>query len=232
MDSEQIDGLARQFSLASMLAAYPDHEVEATCQLLGPALREHAGPRALLEWLDAAGGSFDELRARYLELFDTGKGRVSLYETEYGRMRAAAKGHDLADISGFYRAFGLAIDEGEGGEMLDHLAVELEFHALMLAKYAHLLRSADLEGAGIVLDATKKFLAQHLGSFAPAAAARVQAAQGDAGYGGLLGWVADLVAAECERVGVTPRPLDYFADAELEAEPKCATNAASLPVIQ
>jgi nitrate reductase assembly molybdenum cofactor insertion protein NarJ len=230
METKQIETLARKFSLASMLASYPDADVEATCKALGAALGEHAGPAALAQWLHDHDGCYDELRGRYIELFDSGKGRVSLYGTEYGRMRATSKGPDLADLSGFYRAFGFVLDEAsDGAEMLDHVAVQLEFYALMLAKYAHLVRETDFEGAGIVLDATKKFLNHHLGAFAPALAARMRT-QSEDGYGAFFGWVGELVSAECERLQVSPKPLDYFAEVELEEGPRCAP-AHSLPVI-
>ena len=228
MTYTELESLAGTFSIASMLAGYPDHEVEATCTNLGENLRQHTGPRAFLDFVQQSGGSFDAARGRYLELFDTGKQRVSLYETEYGRMRSAGKGHDLADIGGFYQAFGLAVDHDGGNEMLDHLAVELEFYALLLLKRAHVQRESDNEGAEIVQDAMAKFLSYHLGAFSSAVARRLTELE-STGYAALMEWIAEIVRAECTRLQVAVRPLDYFPDAEQSSAPRCAT---SLPVVQ
>ena len=40
---------------------------------------------------------------------------ASVYETEHGRMRGLSKGHDLADLAGFYGAFGLPLDTLSAG---------------------------------------------------------------------------------------------------------------------
>jgi len=221
-----LEDQARDFALASMLAAYPDRELEATTEGLRGALADHPAAAPVLAWLDAEGG-YDALRARYVDLFDRGKGRTSLYETEYGRMRGMSKGNDLADIAGFYHAFGLDLDTDAAHEMLDHVAVELEFYAMLLAKQRFLTEQGNDEGREIVEDARRKFLAEHLGSFVHAIADRTDV-RDDPAYGPIFTWCSTLVRGQCEALGVTPAPLDYFADVELDRDMKCA----SLPVLQ
>ncbi|MCG3173684.1 MAG: hypothetical protein GMKNLPBB_01884 [Myxococcota bacterium] len=226
MTPEQLEQRSREFALASMMAAYPDAEAEATLREIRPALRGYPGVENAMRWVESQSSGFDELRGRYIHLFDSGKERVSLYGTEYGRMRSTAKGTELADIAGFYQAFGFDFDGVNNHDMLDHLAVELEFHALMLAKLAALQRAGDQEGCEIVEDAMSKFLAYHLGGYIRALAGQKTAAADDV-YGPLLAWTAELVAAECERLGAVPKPLDYYADPEMNEEPKCASACAS-----
>ncbi len=218
-----LDALARAFALASMATAYPDEEFAATIATLGGELRDHEGVGALLACVEREG--LDALRGRWIGRFDHGKERVSLYETEYGRMRGMSKGNDLADLAGFYHAFGLDLDPSEVKEMHDHVAVELEFYAMLLAKEAYLVAHHDEEGVAVVSDARRKFLTDHLGGFVPAIAARLG---DDEVYGPALTWCASLVASECRALGVTPTPLDYFVDEEGRREMKCG----SLPVLQ
>ncbi|MBI2392338.1 MAG: molecular chaperone TorD family protein [Deltaproteobacteria bacterium] len=217
--------IARDFALASMLAAYPDAEVEATATATFAVLVDHPGVGPIVRFVAEHG--WDTLRSTWLEVFEQGKDRVSLYETEYGRMRGMRKGNDLADIAGFYRAFALELDDVDVHEMLDHLAVELEFYAMLLSKQRWLAETGDVEGTEIVEDGRRKFLADHLGSFVPAIVARPKLQECSV-YGPLLSWCADLVARECTALGVVPAPLDYFGDGEQEREMRCG----SLPVLQ
>jgi len=216
---------ARELVLASVLAAYPDEDAVGTLRELGGTLGQHAASIAAGQVATDAGA--DDLRSRFIDLFDRGGQRASLYETEYGRMRGMSKGNDLADISGFYAAFGLNLDPS-AHETPDHVAVELEFYAMLLLKQEYLDVHADAEGADIVLDARRKFLRDHLGSFAPAIAARPDVAA-DPIYGPVFRWVGDLVTRECAAVGVEPTPLDYFSDAEGREEMKC--GSVRLPVV-
>ncbi|MBK7395176.1 MAG: molecular chaperone TorD family protein [Myxococcales bacterium] len=218
-----LEATAREFALASMAAAYPDEEFAATVRAIGTGFNGHEGVGALFTALEREG--LDALRGRWIALFDHGKERVSLYETEYGRMRGMSKGNDLADLAGFYHAFGLDLDATEVHEMHDHVAVELEFYAMLLAKQAYLVAHHDEEGVAVVSDARRKFLTDHLGGFVPAIAARLG---DDEVYGPTLAWCASLVESECRALGVTPTPLDYFADEEGRREMKCG----SLPVLQ
>ncbi len=212
---------ALDFRLASRLFAYPDEASAAEVTGLRAAGAGGAEPAVapLLAALERA--SDGSLEAAYLSLFENGAGRTSLHETEYGRMRAMSKGNDLADVAGFYQAFGLAHGEGE---MPDHVAVELEFYSVLLVKQAHLHEAGDAEGVSIVEAARRDFLAEHLAPLAFALAAR-PALTGDALYGPAALFCSRLVAAECESLGITAAPLDPFAvDPEATSEMACGAD--------
>lgn len=89
--------------------------------------------------------------------------RCSPYETDYTSSHAFMQARDLADVSGFYRAFGYK--PPPGGERVDHVAPELEFLYALAHQEAALQRTGDTEGAGICRDATMKFLESHTGRF-------------------------------------------------------------------
>lgn len=219
---------ARDFALASALAAYPDDELVETVRVLAPSFAAHPCLGHFVRALSEDGG-FDELRSSYVDLFDRGDGRIALYETEYGRMRGLSKGNDLADISGFYRAFGLTPDDDETHEMLDHISVELEFYAFLLAKQDYLEARGDGEGTSIVEDARKKFLEAHLGPLARAVAKRFSADARPV-HGDVLVWCGELVERECASLSVKPIPLDFFADPDAKAPMDC--GSVRLPVVQ
>lgn len=201
------------FAIAALALGYPEAEaMDALCAR--PELRAHPGVGPLLARLQ---DGIDAVRGDYLGLFDVGKERVPLYGTEYGRMRGLAKGNDLADILGFYAAFGLDMD-ADAGEMPDHLAIELEFYCVLLSKAAALAEAGDAEGVFVVDDARRKFLTHHLGPF-PAAVAR--RAGHHPLYGPLLRWTAELVAAECSLLGVAPAPHDFFEQPDAEQIAEC-----------
>lgn len=213
---------AENASLASLLLSYPDDEFLANVGEFSPTLREHSDFSALLALLDSEG--LDSLRAVWLDRFDVGPSKVSMYETEYGRMRGLAKGNDLADLAGFYHAFGLEIDES-AHETHDFLPVELEFLALLLAKEAYLEHHGDTEGVSIVQGARRSFLTDHLGPLAPAIARRISE---DPIYGPVLAWVASFIASECRSLGVISEPLEYVFDEDSRRAVRCG----SLPVLQ
>lgn len=81
---------------------------------------------------------------------------IWLYSTEYLAENEFQRVSYLADISGFYRAFGLEIDK----ERPDFLATELEFmHFLIFKQMYALCRNINdsKEKSAICLDAQKKF---------------------------------------------------------------------------
>jgi nitrate reductase assembly molybdenum cofactor insertion protein NarJ len=222
MEPDALRNRAHDLVLASALATYPDEELAA---IVADLDETHAGVRGMRAALRAPAG-LGALRGRYVDLFDRGGQRASLYETEYGRMRGMSKGRDLADVAGFYQAFGLVLEDARH-EMLDHVAVELEFYAVLLLKQAALVDLGDAEGSAIVEDARKKFLAEHLGGLAKAIADRTEVIA-DPIYAGVFAWCWSVIADECAALGVAPAPLDFFPDEDAKREMKCG----HLPVVE
>ncbi len=214
----------REFTLAALAVAYPTEEEALIFEAMRAELSAHPGLGAMLGRISSG---LAALQADYLECFDHGHERVALYETEYGRMRGLSKGNTLADIMGFYQAFGFSIEDGAGVEMPDHLAVQLEFYGLLLHKSDLLNDSGDLVGQEIVEDARRKFLADHLGGFVRAIATRPTVATHTV-YGPLLAWCADLVEAECRRMDAHPAPLDFFAQDDASEVANCG-GCVSIP---
>jgi TorA maturation chaperone TorD len=103
-----------------------------------------------------------DLRERQMAYLRTFK-RVTPYESEYTAAHALLPTDNIADVAGFYRAFGFQVKEG--GERADHLAAELQFMALVALKEAAAREAGEEEKAEICVDAQKKFLAEHLGPF-------------------------------------------------------------------
>lgn len=199
------------FVLASALASYPGrHSVETLKHLIHEGVPDlPAAVRAVAARVIDDSEEMLELESEYIDLFERGRSRNPLHETEYGRDRAMAKGGELADIAGFYRAFGFENVGDEGiREMPDHVAVELEFYALLLMKEAHLEDAGDAEGVGIVRDARRKFLQDHLGRFVDALSARPAVAE-SAFYGRVFGWCRDLIVAECGELDVNPAKITW-----------------------
>jgi nitrate reductase assembly molybdenum cofactor insertion protein NarJ len=195
------------FRLASALASHPDGDgrrrLREALEALGPAAR---GPEAAVLAAAAralAGGTGHALESAWIERFDRGVAANPLHETGYERARGFAVGERLAAVAGFYRAFGV---EPVAGERLDHLAVELEFYAWLLAQQEFLDHAEDEEGSEIVTDGRRKFLAAHLGPLALAAAARPGVVEGP--FAPAFAAIAELVAAECARLGVDAAPLE------------------------
>lgn len=231
MSPARLEEQALRFALASRLTSYPDAGFRpAVDELLSSGAVEPA-TSALLSPV-AQAGDLDTVRSEYLALFDHGPDRTPLYETEYGRMRGMSKGPELADICGFYRAFGLLAGDGdEHHEMADHLGVELEFYSVLLARQARLHEEGNAEGQEIVEDARRKFLVDHLGRFAPAIAARANVARSPL-YGPVFSWAGALVLEQCGELGVTPSALDFHSLEAAPAEDACCGDSHQLPQLK
>lgn len=169
----------------------------------------------------------DELRSQYIDIFDRGSAVNSLYETEYGRGRAMVKGNELADIGGFYKAFGFELGgEGSVHEMLDHVSVELEFYALLKMKQEYLSRENDAEGIEIVQDARKKFLKEHLGRFIGAIGKR-PGVVGSLFYSALFDCYVKLVEKECTLLGIVPEVTDWLEAEAATGDITCGGSACN-----
>lgn len=127
------------------------------------------------------------------------------YETEFGLPHEFRQSQELADLAGFYRAFGFNLG-GPVRERPDHLAVELEFIHVLALKEAWAYAHGIAEQAEVCVDAQRKFLQDHLGRWiAPFAESLARSAE-DGPYVALARFAADFIRADAERLDVHPAP--------------------------
>lgn len=157
------------YSLCAQLLS-PDVDMLARRRMLGQlqAVLEqlgHSEALARLREITSLDLSDREaLDGEYVRLFV--KNEAAPYQTSYTHLRSALGGkmQQLADIAGFYRAFGFQVR----GERPDHLIPELEFVALLYVKEAHARLSGSGEGAHVCAESRAKFLDEHLLAWLPA----------------------------------------------------------------
>jgi len=125
-----------------------------------------------------------------------------IYEAEYDRNRAVSQGPTLADIAGFYRAFGLELAVSERP---DHIALELEFMSVLAYKEALALQNNLTEQAQICRDAQKKFLEAHLGRWAGLFAETVMRTSHLEFYRDLARELKAFIEPECALLGAQPQ---------------------------
>lgn len=210
--------LAALFRLASDLASYPSLETLDRLSTVASALDGSDGDGEGASRLIAALARHEprDLESEHVELFDRGGVENPIHECGYAG--GSGFGERMADIAGFYRAFGVEL---AGSERPDHLAVELEFYAWLLAKSDHLDELHEAEGKCIVLDARQKFLSDHLGPLAAAVAVR-PAVAAHLDYGPIARWIGDLVGHECARLGIAVEPFEPRPSAREPDEVACA----------
>lgn len=172
------------------------------------------------------GADLGQLQEVFVRLFGhTVRGTCPPYELEYGRSHIHLQAAELADIAGFYAAFGMELAAG-ANERADHVAVECEFMSVLAAKEAHAIATGDTEGLEVLRGAQRSFLRDHLGRWLPAFARRISEADGDGLYGALGRFAGAFVAAECGRLNVACgpgylelRPIDTPADQTMTCGP-------------
>jgi DMSO reductase family type II enzyme chaperone len=127
------------------------------------------------------------------------------YETEYGLPHEFRQAQEMADICGFYRAFGFE-SGGAYHERPDHLAVELEFMHVLALKEDYALHEDNLEHAEVAIDAQRKFLEDHLGNWISLFAQSLRLNAGDEIYPALSHFMEAFVEADARRLGAKIQP--------------------------
>jgi DMSO reductase family type II enzyme chaperone len=123
------------------------------------------------------------------------------YETEYGLPHEYRQSQEMADIAGFYRAFGFQMG-GQRRERPDHIAVELEFMHILALKEAYALETGIPEHVEICVAAQGKFLQDHLGRWVNLFAQSVALNASGSVYEMVSQFTADFVCADAARLGV------------------------------
>ena len=204
------DALARGtiYRLCGAALAYPDparlDEVARLARVAqdgaAPALRDQ-----LIELASAAAAADAAgVAAEYVALFD-GAVKCPPYEGAYGPPQMAGKAAQLADIAGFYAAFGL--EAGGQPDVEDHIATELEFLSALAVKQAWATAEQHEEHAEITRDASASFLKDHLGRWAPAFASTLESTTDLPYYRAVARLLAMWVGIEVAHLGVTAEPL-------------------------
>ncbi len=160
----------------------------------------------VVQRLVAAVADADLLADNYTRLFGhTVRGQVPVFETEYSADDSVRQPHELADLGGFYGAFGLRVAPG-AGERPDHVRCECEFLMVLARREALACERDHASERGAIAHATRLFLRAHLGRFAAALGDRLERADPSGFYGALGALTAAVVVGDCRRFDVEAGP--------------------------
>ena len=185
--------------------------LRAAAKEAGLALEQTSAFDRLFQGLPCVFLKRADVEAEYTRLFGPGrKPPVPPYETLYTASYAPTARHsqELADIQGFYHAFGLAVAENSA-DRPDHIALELEFLGVLCKKEAHAIVEEMDEAAGIALDARRAFLADHVGCWAIGFADRLEEHATLPLYQQLAVILRELIRAEMESLEITPAKMAH-----------------------
>jgi len=107
---------------------------------------------------------------------------------------------EIADVAGFYRAFGVEV--APGTERPDHITAELEFmHLLAVKESVARSEGGEEEHVAVCRDAARTFLRDHLGRWAQRFAERLKEVADDSVYAAAGRLLGGFVASDAERLG-------------------------------
>jgi TorA maturation chaperone TorD len=210
---ERLLGKAALYRLIAQGFSYPEPEVvcsirRSALDLGAAAARGELAPQ-LAPVARALGRAWrtapvQDLATEYSRLF-LGAGLVPLREGGYGSgLRFAGQPVDIADIGGFYLAFGFTTSDAAPNPP-DHIGTEMEFVSLLHLKNAHALARRKVRDARIAELALGRFLEDHTGRWVPSLEAALREADASAPYALLGELMKKAVACECARLGVKPQ---------------------------
>ena len=195
--------------------SYPDQEMAAAlkeCWSSHLLQWKKGWPEGIHELLvtaleDLQNSSIPELAEAHVRLFGPAA-RCPLTETSWGdAARLLGKPAQIADISGFYCAFGLQPVAGPDATPEDHLVTELEFMSILCLKEAYALNTGLDEQLSITRDARNMFLEEHLATWIDYWAAQVQEENPPAFYRTLATILQSIFRSECEQLGLKPQSI-------------------------
>lgn len=211
------------FRLTAAALSCPRLETVAMVSGLGAQLApEDPEELELVRWLGAE--ACLELEGTYHALF-SGEVPVSPYETEYGLNRTTRKALELADIAGFYRAFGMKLSRPD---MVDHLAIELDFLALLIFKSLYARHKGWGERAEIAETAYREFLESHAGRWVEAFAERLETLAPGGFYSRAARLAQRVITREVARLGLSPSPVGRYQELEREFPDACGACAGTV----
>ena len=131
----------------------------------------------------------------------------------------------MADVAGFYRAFGAEL-AGPERDRPDSAGAELEFLSCLIARRL----AADEEGVRVCVEAEDEFLHDHVGRWLGELCRRAEAETSSPFYGAIARLGGRFIAEELERRGIEPAPLPERRRWSVEADTfACGPDRPSLP---
>ena len=208
MDTTLIIRRAQLYRFLADAFLYPQENWFSEIEVLTPILveigMEHIQPPAFN--LDLS-----ELQQHHIQTF--GLTGSLCYETECGLPNEYRQSQEMADIAGFYQAFGFKVG-GEVRERPDHLATQLEFLYVLSLKEAYAVERGIPEHLEVCTEARRAFLRDHLGRWIELFAQGVACSSASSLENGAQNpyeWMArlaaDFVLADARSLGVTPERL-------------------------
>jgi len=209
-------------SLGREPSVLADLEHVATLRVVLHAIDDGRPLRRLVGFDAGALPEVDDLAGRWVRWFDLG--RIAPYEASNVATTVGGITPRLADIAGFYRAFGMAVPH----DRPDHVVAELEFLALALLHETDALAGGDRQRLDVLGDVIRSFLRDHIGGWIDAWAARVDEVPELHPWAPFAAIAADLVANEARLRNVIPVRTDAVlaADVELDDAPVLECGAA------
>lgn len=132
------------------------------------------------------------------------------YEMYYSGSQIWQQTQDLSDISGFYKAYGIEIEEDTTTSRWDHVAVELEFLHFMTYKLAYAIENHGKEEQESCLSAKKKFLNAHIGRWIKAFSMSVVKKTPDDFYRQAATLASSFIHIEMSRLSVDADEIDEY----------------------
>lgn len=192
------------------------------CRVLAPRLEP------LTRLLDGAGHG--ELQSQY----HAALGHLPLpdcpaYETGYLGKDVFRQANVMADVGGFYRAFGVRVGLGER-ERVDHVTTELEFMRFLTHKEARARVHHGPAQVDICRRAQRRFWREHLGSWLPTFALLLARRVPDGFYGELALCLSAFAEAEGRILGKAAIAMEISSDPQAFDEMDCSIDADACPL--
>ncbi|MBE0610281.1 MAG: molecular chaperone TorD family protein [Dehalococcoidia bacterium] len=206
-----IEALAARVAGYSLLAhtfAYPDAERiaairEAGAEFAAMGLQSPLSGLARLAMTATA----EEMEAEYVRLCTLSSSPdCPTFETAYFSADATQQTTRMADIAGFYRAFG--VDATSGGMRPDDLPVELEFMSFLCQKEAYATEHLGAPRMKQAARAQRMFLDEHLGCWGAAFGRRIAPRATPGHFYQVAGLaLAEWIGDECTLLRVRPEEV-------------------------
>ena len=158
-------------------------------------------PEILVSWAELPrspgqrNAVLDRLAIDYTQLFHAPADRISRYEGLQTKESDRLMGAAAQSVRHFLAQSGFVV-LAEGGELPDHISVELAFMSELARREAEAAEASDRATAEQAASLQRRFLAEHLGRWAGRFADAVRGAATTPFYRGMATLLGDFVAAE------------------------------------